>query len=275
MDALQMLREDHRKMRELFRQFEDAEGTSMKRAIADTALVELNIHSVLEEEIFYPAMRRQGNASEMVRRAEEEHKTVEKLMDELMKMDPSDLTFEAKFHVLYENVKTHMDEEEAGMMPQAAEAGMARLERLGEQMADRRQALLQGGNGNSPSPKRASTNGTRTRRTSSTSGARRKAASGTRRRTTASGTRASTARAKSTAKSTGTRAKTTASRAKTTAASRAKTTASRAKTEASRPKTTASRPKTTASRAKTTASRAKTTAKRSVNHAGSQARKTK
>jgi hemerythrin superfamily protein len=216
MDALQMLREDHRKMRELFRQFEDAQGTAMKRSIADTALVELNIHSVLEEEIFYPAMRRQGNASEMVRRAEEEHKTVEKLMDELMKMDASDLTFEAKFHVLYENVKTHMDEEEAEMMPQAAEAGMARLERLGEQMAERKQALLHGGNGSTPSRRRASVSGTRTRRTSSTSGTRRKS-SGTRLRTAASGTRASTARAKSPAKSTATRAKTTASRAKTTA----------------------------------------------------------
>jgi hypothetical protein len=245
MDALQMLREDHRKMRELFRQFEDAEGTSMKRAIVDTALVELNIHSVLEEEIFYPAMRRQGNASEMVRRAEEEHKTVEKLMDELMKMDASDLTFEAKFHVLYENVKTHMDEEEAEMMPQAAEAGMARLERLGEQMAERKQALLQGGNGSSPSRRRASASGTRTRRTSSASGTRSKS-SGTRRRTTASGTRASTARAKSPAKAAATRAK-----------------------------TTASRPKTTASRAKTSVSRAKTTAKRTVSQAGTRARTTK
>ena len=238
MDALQMLREDHRKMRELFRQFEDAQGTAMKRSIADTALVELNIHSVLEEEIFYPAMRRQGNASEMVRRAEEEHKTVENLMDELMKMDASDLTFEAKFHVLYENVKTHMDEEEAEMMPRAAEAGMARLERLGEQMAERKQALLQGGNGSTPSRRRARVSGTRTRRTSSTSGTPRK--SGTRRRTTASGTRASTARAKSPAKTTETRAKTTASRAKTTAkgtvsqvGTRARTTKSKSNTKQS------------------------------------------
>jgi hemerythrin-like domain-containing protein len=239
MDALAMLREDHRKVRELFRQFEEADNNAMKKAIGDTILVELNVHSVIEEEVFYPAVRRQGSDVDMVRRAEEEHHTVDILINELTKMDPADKAFDAKFHVLIENVKSHIDEEEAEMLPHAAEVGMARLERLGEQMAERKEALMRTPNGSSASRTRPkTTSGTRTRRTTA-SGTRRKSTSGTR-RTTAAGTRASTARAKSPARATATRAKTTA-----------------------------------ASRAKTTASRAKMTAKRTVRHAGSRARKTK
>jgi len=250
MDALQMLREDHRKVRELFRQFEEAQDKATKKAVAETALVELNIHAILEEEIFYPAVRRQGNGRrELVERAEQEHHTAEQLMDELMKMEPGNLEFDAKFHVLIENVKKHIEEEEAEMLPQVAEVGMARLERLGQQMAERKQALMREPNGRSATRTRAKTaSATRTRRTT-TSGTRSKSSAARTRRTAVSGTqaRASTARAKSPAKMTATRAKTTA----------------------------ASRAKTTASRAKTTASRAKRTAKRSVNHAGSQARTTK
>jgi hemerythrin-like domain-containing protein len=242
MDALAMLREDHRKVRELFRQFEEAESTAMKKAIGDTILVELNIHSVIEEEVFYPAVRRQGNGVEMVRRAEEEHHTVDNLINELMKMDAADKAFEAKFHVLIENVKKHIEEEEAEMLPHAAEVGMARLERLGQQMAERKQALMRETNGRSAGRTRASTtSGTRTRRTSA-SGTGRKSASGTR-RTSASGTRGKLA-------TSGTRARASTARAKSPA-------------------------RTSASRAKTTASRAKTTAKRTVKPAGTRARTTK
>jgi hemerythrin-like domain-containing protein len=291
MDALQMLRDDHRKVRELFRQYEDAKGPSMKKSIADTALVELNIHSVLEEEIFYPAVRRQGNGSgQIVRRAEQEHHTAEQLMDELMKMEAGNAEFDAKFHVLIESVKKHIEEEEAEMLPLAAEVGMARLEQLGKQMEQRKQELMHDTNGRSAGRtrarattgrRRATTSGTRRKATSGTrrttasgtrqttaSGTRRTSASGTRRttasgtrRTTASGARASTARAKSPAR---------------TSASRARSTASRAKTTTTPAKTAAKRTvKASASRAKTTATRAKATAKRTVKTAGTRARTTK
>jgi hemerythrin-like domain-containing protein len=203
MDALQMLREDHRRVKELFRQFEEAEDKATKQAAAETALVELNIHAVLEEEIFYPAFRRQGNGSgEIVERAEQEHHTAEQLMDELMKMEPGNQEFDAKFHVLIENVKSHIDEEEAGMLPQAAEAGMARLEQLGERMEQRRQQLMsEGGNG------RQRTRAVTKTRSRSPSGARSRASSGAR---TKSGTRSRT-RASSGAKaSSGTRTRSTA-----------------------------------------------------------------
>lgn len=247
MDALAMLREDHRKVRELFRQFEEAQDKATKQAVAETALVELNIHAVLEEEIFYPAVRRQGNGSnELVRRAEQEHHTAEQLMNELMKMDAGNIEFDAKFHVLIENVKKHIEEEEAEMLPQAAEVGMARLERLGQQMEQRKQALMQEGNGRAPSRRRATTSGTRRRTTTGTrrksaTGTRRTTASGTRRttasstrRTAASGTKASTARAKSSAGTTASRAKTTAKRTVKQAGTKSPTTKSRSNTSSRR-----------------------------------------
>jgi hemerythrin-like domain-containing protein len=274
MDALAMLREDHRKVKELFRQFEEAPDKATKQAAAETALVELNIHAVLEEEIFYPAVRRQGNGrGELVKRAEQEHHTAEQLMDELMKMEPGNSEFDAKFHVLIENVKKHIEEEEAEMLPQAAEVGMARLERLGQQMAERKQALMREPNGRSAGRTRASTtSGTRTRRTTSTSGTRRKSSSTGTRRTSASGTRRTTASGTRRTTASGTR-RTTASgtRSKSTAAG-TRSTPSGTRASTARAKSPA---RTTASSAKTTASRAKTTAKRTVKQAGTRARTTK
>ena len=60
MDALQMLRDDHRRVRDLFRQFEEAMDASTRKAIVDEAVAELMIHAQLEEEVFYPAMGRAG-----------------------------------------------------------------------------------------------------------------------------------------------------------------------------------------------------------------------
>lgn len=161
-DALQMLRDDHKKVKDLFQQFEEAEDTRTKKSIVDTAIMELQIHTRLEEEIFYPAMRRQGDIAETMNEAEEEHRVVDLLIAELRKMRPADKQYAAKFTVLAENVKHHIHEEESEMLPKAAEAGMPALQRLGEQMMRRKQELMRRGatrrrNG-------ASTNGRTTRK---------------------------------------------------------------------------------------------------------------
>jgi hemerythrin-like domain-containing protein len=244
MDALQMLREDHRKVKELFRRYEEASDKATKQAAAETALVELNIHSVLEEEIFYPAVRRQGNGSgAIVKRAEEEHHTAEQLMDELMNMEPGNQEFDAKFHVLIENVKNHIDEEEAEMLPQAAEVGMARMEQLGKRMAERRMQLTS--EGSSRTRKRST--GTRSRSTSGT-------------RTRAAGTRSRAGTSARTKASTGTRSRSTSSRAKT--ASRA-TSSTRSKSP-SRTRTVAQ----AGTRKRTTKTRSNTGSRRSGSQSG-------
>jgi hypothetical protein len=150
-----MLREDHRKVKELFRQFRSTENARERKAIADTAILELDIHTRLEEEIFYPTVRRmsrgEDEVEEMMNEAEEEHHVVDVLSQELLKMQPDEPEFAAKFTVLSENVEHHIEEEESLMLPQAEELGTDTLERLGAQMEQRKQQLLTAGNGRSPS----------------------------------------------------------------------------------------------------------------------------
>jgi hypothetical protein len=178
------------KVKELFRQFDSTDSSKERKAIADTAIVELDIHSRIEEEIFYPAVRRMRSSDEqteeMMNEAEEEHHVVDLLSQELTKMQADDPEFAAKFTVLAENVKHHIEEEESEMLPQADQLGPDTLQRLGSDMEKRRQELQTSGNGRTRSPAR-------------TRSATRKAATTTRTRgsTTsrkATGTRASSAR---------------------------------------------------------------------------------
>jgi len=141
MDALQLLRDDHRKVKDLFRQFGEAEDGSTRKAIADEAVAELMIHAQLEEEVFYPAMRREG-MTELVYHSEEEHHAAEMIMDDLMGTDARGTQLQARFQVLVDMVTEHITEEESQMFPRAAELGMARLERIGELIQEKREALL-------------------------------------------------------------------------------------------------------------------------------------
>src|SRR6266545_6305356 len=98
MDAIQMIRDDHRRVQTLFRDFEEAPDVQTKKAIFDNIYMELEVHTDIEEEIFYPSVQRQGQR-ETVRHAEEEHGLVKQLLNEMVKMDPKDPSFESKFHV--------------------------------------------------------------------------------------------------------------------------------------------------------------------------------
>ena len=141
-DALQLLRDDHREVKELFRQFEEAENSKQKQQIAEKAIMSLEIHADIEEEIFYPAVRKQDDVeSELMDEAEEEHHVARLLIDELKRARKRDDKWEAKFKVLAESVKHHIEEEESEMLPRAAEAGGAKLAALGEQMEQRKMQL--------------------------------------------------------------------------------------------------------------------------------------
>ena len=168
--ASDILREDHRKVKELFRLFENTKDPQEQKAIAHNAILELDIHSRLEEEIFYPAVRRMGGredeVEEMMDEAEEEHHVVELLSRELMGMQPENPDFAAKFTVLSENVKHHIEEEESEMLPQADQLDPQKLEELGAQMQQRKQQLLTATAGQTkrPAARSASRSGsTRTR----------------------------------------------------------------------------------------------------------------
>ena len=132
--AIELLREDHQKVQELFEEFEGADNRSRQR-IVDQALTELEIHSKLEEGLIYPAIRDALDEDDMMDEALEEHHVVELLIKELRKMGPKDERYKAKFTVLAEIVKHHIEEEESEVLPQAEETDIDMAELGQEAMA--------------------------------------------------------------------------------------------------------------------------------------------
>jgi hemerythrin superfamily protein len=142
--ATQMIRQDHRKVEDLFKKFEQTKGAQAKRRLAENAMAELEVHAALEEEIFYPAVKKEVDDGSMVQEALEEHQTVKQLISELKGMEEADEDFESQFSELVENVQHHVQEEESEMLPKAEESELD-LNSLGEQMAQRKQQLQSGG----------------------------------------------------------------------------------------------------------------------------------
>jgi hemerythrin superfamily protein len=114
MDALALLKKDHDAVKKLFARFEK----SPSKALADRIVRELSIHSAIEEQLFYPAVRQAADqeeleeADEQVLEALEEHHVAKWLLAEIDKMDEDDERFEAKCMVLFESVRHHIKEEE-------------------------------------------------------------------------------------------------------------------------------------------------------------------
>lgn len=116
--VVEMMKDDHKKVKGLFDEFESAEGGE-QAGIALTAIHELEIHAELEETLIYPAVREAIDDTDMMNEAVEEHHLVHVLIAELKKLKPSDKKFHAKFCVLSELVKHHIEEEEGEMLPKA------------------------------------------------------------------------------------------------------------------------------------------------------------
>lgn len=116
--VVELMKDDHKKVKGLFDEFESAEGGE-QAAIALTAIHELELHAELEETLIYPAVREAIDDTDMMNEAVEEHHLVHVLVAELKKLKPSDKKFHAKFCVLSELVKHHIEEEEGEMLPKA------------------------------------------------------------------------------------------------------------------------------------------------------------
>jgi len=140
-DAVDMLKADHKKVKELFSEFEDADSPKEQKRIADEAMMELKIHTVLEEEIFYPTVRREiDDEDKIMEEADEEHHVAKMLIAELEQMQEDDEHFEAKFTVLAESVRHHIKEEEGEMLPRAKKTDVD-MKALGEKMMERKEQL--------------------------------------------------------------------------------------------------------------------------------------
>jgi hemerythrin superfamily protein len=146
-NAIDMLLEDHKKVQKLFKDFEklDREDTEACQELVSTACTELKVHSMIEKELFYPAVRDQVEKEEdedLLNEAEVEHQTVDQLVETLEGMDPGDAMYAAHFTVLSEYVKHHVHEEEKEMFPRVKKLKSLDLDALGEEMMGRKQELM-------------------------------------------------------------------------------------------------------------------------------------
>ena len=141
-DAIVLLKEDHKVMRKLFRQFEKAgeDARATKDKVARQILEELTAHTYIENECMYPEVRKLlPDVEDDVLESYEEHHVADVLCMELATMDATDERFDAKTTVLIENVEHHMEEEEQDWFPKVREGlGRKQLQELGEELLEAR-----------------------------------------------------------------------------------------------------------------------------------------
>jgi hemerythrin superfamily protein len=144
MKATDLLKKQHKEVKGLFKKIEGTDNARERRGLMNEVAAALEGHTVIEEEMFYPAVRglETQKAEEMVMEAYEEHHVVKLVLAELPQVDPEDERFEAKMTVLSQLVEHHADEEEKDMFKLAQKLGKDELEALGEQMEERFEAVV-------------------------------------------------------------------------------------------------------------------------------------
>ena len=139
-DAIDLLTEDHAKVKALFEQYEALSDRSRasKKKVADQICVELTKHALAEEEIFYPAVRAASKeSSDLVDEARVEHASAKELITQILDMAPGDDLYDAKVKVLSEQILHHVEEEEGEMFPNARKTKLD-MEALGQEIAQRK-----------------------------------------------------------------------------------------------------------------------------------------
>jgi hypothetical protein len=142
-DAIALLKADHRKVEDLFEQYEGATGSTAKKKLAHQICVELKIHTMIEEEIFYPAFKGKIE-DDMLDEAYVEHDGAKVLINDIEAGSPEDDFYDAKVKVLSEEIKHHVHEEEMpseGMFAQCRKTGVD-LVALRDAMLERKQELM-------------------------------------------------------------------------------------------------------------------------------------
>lgn len=142
-NAIELLKSDHEQVLQLFSDFEkmNKEDEDGKRDLVEKVCNQLTIHAEIEEEFFYPAMRDVLDEQDLLDEAQVEHDMAKQLIDDLESMEPDEDLYDAKFTVLGEYVKHHIEEEEKEILPKAKKAQLD-LDTLGADMLDRKQELM-------------------------------------------------------------------------------------------------------------------------------------
>ena len=147
MDALLLLTGDHNRVRGLFKLFKaahEAKDVQRGQQLAEKIIRDLTVHTELEEQIFYPAVRDAGDEKlkELVVEGFEEHAVVKELIEEVQAGQPGEEHWIAKMKVMIENVEHHAEEEESDMWPKVRSAlDSTALERLAQQMEAKKREL--------------------------------------------------------------------------------------------------------------------------------------
>ena len=142
-DAIEMLTTDHREVKDMFEQFDKLgdRAHAKKKALAEDICTALTLHAMVEEEIFYPAVREAvKDADDLMDEAVVEHASAKDLIAQLQEMDPEDELYDAKVKVLGEQIEHHVKEEEKEMFPKAKKAGLD-LVALADEMLSRKEEI--------------------------------------------------------------------------------------------------------------------------------------
>ncbi len=140
MDAITLLKQDHKTVEGLFKKFEKT-GEGAKKAqkdLADKMVEELSVHASIEEDIFYPAVREALEEEEdTILEAIEEHRVMKFVLSEIDALDPEAENYRAKVIVLIESVRHHVEEEEKELFPEVRKAlGRKKLTEIGDKMVE-------------------------------------------------------------------------------------------------------------------------------------------
>lgn len=152
-DAIALLKADHRKVEQLFASFEEAKGASSKEKLAREICTELKIHTMLEEEIFYPALRGKIE-DDMLDEAYVEHDGAKVLINDIEAGGPDEQFYDAKVKVLSEEIEHHVGEEEKpaeGMFAECRKTDVD-LVAMRDQMLARKEELMAQAEGNGLPP---------------------------------------------------------------------------------------------------------------------------
>ncbi len=146
MDAFALLKQDHNKVKKMFREYEEKgdRAFKQKQELAEKIFAELAVHETIEEEIFYPAVRENASkeGQEIVLEGYEEHHVADLIMEELKGMSTDEEDYDAKMKVLQENIEHHIEEEETAMFPEARKALGDDVAAVGEAMIARKEELM-------------------------------------------------------------------------------------------------------------------------------------
>jgi hemerythrin superfamily protein len=136
MNALELLKTDHKKVKELFKKAEESKNEKQQNQLFEQIKTELETHTHFEETVFYPAIAKNDELKDMVLESLEEHKQVKTLLREMENLTSDSEKFEPKLKVLMENVEHHAVEEEEGkMFPKIRKLmNAAALDQLGQEL---------------------------------------------------------------------------------------------------------------------------------------------